>query len=879
MSTPSFTSKSVIALFFGLLASCDGSKAAAGNDGDAVAGASAQSSADAADEGPEALLPPPPETPGPPEDLPSSLWAGQWDCGECRFTIDRNAPEERRQKAELLWEMRRDVAREPVRPNNFRRATDYDAYLENLGEDGRFADLIELEEDDPGEAWTKGLQRLASLSRRFHWVRGEKRSDDADLKRRIFRGIAHYAKGEADNPGQSDSWHRPSFAMPSLAASLYFFFLPEMEAVERGEEPDALTGEVYTQLRRVALQAYTMSDRGDHTDDHPVSPERFRESARWVGANALNYRPIFQVAALFRSPEMMDTAAYVAAHALTPASHNMVESGEAFWNEGITADGLGWGHGRPNYTHYYPFHGIAGTSNGHGAVSIVGELREHGYPRTEEVNPKWVVRLARGSTWLSYKGWSSPMGRGRYTYQVQNNPASAHRSAGLARQILDVFGDSLTEAQAAEMRELAETGGILMDGYPAGHYTGARYFWNNDLWVKKTPDYYFAAAMASSRVDGVESYAWGSFDRLNLFNRDGHYVLLREGDEVNRHKGTWEPTALPGVTARFTPVAELTAKSNYRGFSGLHNFAGGVARGGDGAAGFIFEKDDDTLHPHDPEIYGVTARKGYFVFGRTVVCLGAGITDKRAELGGEVWTTVNHTAWRGELTYGRGARDGPEATVATGGSMEETFVPSVEDGPVWARQDGILYAVLPSQTEGGVKIRAGERETHWDRLANRDIPEEKPDTFEMRINHGEGPTDGRYGYLMYLGGETPGDYLSVPTVEVLHNTPGLQAVRGAGGTRVQAIFYDASAELDTGLWRMRVSHPAVVMAEIENGELVLTVSDPRQDPELGELDVLVELPVRGEAVSSGGAFRGITVPLPGKPMIGSPATVRVDLPE
>lgn len=156
--------------------------------------------------------------------------------------------------------------------------------------------------------------------------------------------VAYYGKREADDPGQVANWHRPAFLVPSCAASIFFFFLPEMEAVEEGWDKDPLESEAYTQLRRLALQVFTQRPRNDHhTELYPLSPERFRETAQWLGANAITYRPIFQVAALFVSPEMMDTVVYVVAGAHEPASHNWVETDMAFWNEGMTSDGLGWG--------------------------------------------------------------------------------------------------------------------------------------------------------------------------------------------------------------------------------------------------------------------------------------------------------------------------------------------------------------------------------------------------------------------------------------------------------------------------------------------------------------------------------------------------------
>lgn len=128
-------------------------------------------------------------------------------------------------------------------------------------------------------------------------------------------------------------------------------------------------------------------------------------------------------------------------------------------------------------------------------------------------------------------------------------PRSNYPSVGLAYQVSDVFGVGLSNAQAGEMDELINASGIMMEGYD-----------------------------------------WENFDKMNLFNTEGHYVIMREGDEYNRHKGAWEISALPRITARFTPLVDLTPRNNYRGFNSLHNFAGGVVCGGNRATAFIYEK-------------------------------------------------------------------------------------------------------------------------------------------------------------------------------------------------------------------------------------------------------------------------------------------------
>ena len=78
-------------------------------------------------------------------------------------------------------------------------------------------------------------------------------------------------------------------------------------------------------------------------DQDIVRVERFRHHVWWVGGNALAYRPLLETAVLMDSIPMVDVIAEVAKRSLSNVSQTTYN--EAFWNEGFTADGAGWGHG------------------------------------------------------------------------------------------------------------------------------------------------------------------------------------------------------------------------------------------------------------------------------------------------------------------------------------------------------------------------------------------------------------------------------------------------------------------------------------------------------------------------------------------------------
>ncbi|MCZ8510978.1 hypothetical protein O9H85_00710 [Paenibacillus filicis] len=247
-----------------------------------------------------------------------------------------------------------------------------------------------------------------------------------------------------------------------------------------------------------------------------------------------------------------------------------------------------------------------------------------------------------------------------------------------------------------------------MDGYPSGYYKGVRYFWNNDDLIKKTNKLYFYVNMASNRCGGVE-FAHTMADKLNLFTADGSYVIARDGDEWAKSKGAWEITSLPGITARHVKTAMLVPETNWSGYNSIHPYAGGVARGENGAAAFIFEKDDERKPDgggvkhlqSNKEIFGLKAYKSYFIMEDTIVCLGAGISDQQPDLGSEIRTTINQTKWATDILYHKSGKSTTETFRTDNKYVHETLkgCESGNDIP-WVKQNGILYAIFPELPPG-----------------------------------------------------------------------------------------------------------------------------------------------------------------------------------
>lgn len=806
--------------------------------------------------------------------IPESYWSSALECNECVHKLVKNTTQEYSNKMQALEDLRRQIAYTPFRTKTYAGYDKCENYILHLKEDGRFEDL----DDSFGDIY-HAILRLTAISESFHWAR-QAALHDENLKNRLFKGIANYCKKEADRKDKGPTrFHSSVFAIPDATTNMFFFFLRDMEAVEQGTTRDPLTLEVYKQLCRCSFQAWTLPLRGDHTDSHPISPERFRNHVWWVGGNALTYRPVFYVAVMLKSVEMIDTLTHVVSHFLTPTSYT--NSHESYWDEGICADGFGWGHGPQAYNRGYPIDGIIS------GLSIIKDLQ--GTPWEKEIqyeDANWLINFIRGISWSQYKDLHAPMqSRHNFAKQTKDNFSNYYLMVEL---LIENFSYLLTVEQLKEMNDLLANKDIhRMNGYPSGYYKGVRYFWNNDDLIKKTDQYYFYVNMASNRCDGVES-AHIMADKLNIFTADGSYVIARDSDEWAASKGAWEITSLPGITARHIETARLVPEVNWSGYNSIHPYAGGVARNDNGAAGFIFEKDnqrkiDGAGVQHldfSKEIFGVKAYKSYFIMEDTIVCLGAGISDNQPDLGSEIWTTINQTKWATDILFHKSGSPSNETFTKDNKRVIVTLKEGESSNDIpWVKQNGILYAVLPEHTSGEVILLAEERQTHWELLnfTNDEAENELSPICQMWVNHGQAPIESMYSYLMYMGDQEPEQFLETNPVRIISNTTGLQAVANENNSIIQAVFYDNEAVCVTDTLNMKVSEPAVVMLEKQGNELFVTVSDPYQNIDLDELIIYLSIPVKGEGVSIENEWSVIPIKVPGKPEIGKPITIAVNV--
>lgn len=668
-------------------------------------------------------------------------------------------------------------------------------------------------------------------------------NEKAALTDKYLKAITHYGKLEISRSNKAPRFHASCFAMPTAAVNIYFAFLKQMDNTESGK--DDQFKEACIILKAVALQCWTQPFRNDETDKNVVQIDRFRSNVWWVGGNALAYRPLLPVAFMYRSIPMIDLISQVSQNGISMTSQNTFT--KAFWTEGFTVDGAGWGHGKQGLVWGYP---IDGTSS---ALAILGGLK--GSPWAKKLtreNTDALLNFFRGSNWYYYDGFILPcLDRGSMLYDIEGKPI---KYLNMLESILNNWKESLTNEEYNELKQLAQeakTYNINMKNFAGGVYDGTRWFFNNDDLIKKNENYHIIVNMASIRCDGLESAA-DFADSYNFFTADGLTLFHKKGDEYRKIMGGWDITAAPGITAR-EGMDKLTPVTNWRGYCSKYNFAGAATNGGENAvAGFIFEKmnasekdnvnDKGSSIKKNPTLYGVKAFKASFMLGDYFVALGAGINNLNPEMDASIRTTIDQTAHENEVTItenGKSHMAGPGV---------QSFMANGK--PVWVTQKNkFSYTILPEFTKNAFFV-CENKKTDWIKMnmtneKNQNLPDSAA-ILRLWVDHGQRVTNGTYGYVVYAGKGIPSQKLPF---HIMRNDSLIQAVESIDHTLIEAVFYKANTQLTKDKISLTASVPCVVLIEDKGKEYAISVTDPTMDASLKQINlvfngknILVDMP-------------------------------------
>ena len=638
-----------------------------------------------------------------------------------------------------------------------------------------------------------------------------------EYRTELIRSLTFYFDYELNR--NDFRWIASAFHMPYLAIKAYFTFFVDMESVEAGHVDDAALVRFNRLCRAVASECFL----------HPIKPHfktivtatQFRHSGGWVGGNFC-YRPLIDCALVCRNPAMIDVVTEVCRRALSVTSYNT--QNESFWQEGLTADGAGWGHTRQNYLYRYVRDGMRGI--------VDNCIRLKGTPWEQEISSEayqplidyigttifYCYNLREYGPTLMAPGRDGMVYRSKGGFQDYNVTALTWR---LRNKLL--LAETGTEC--AQLQEYLD----IIDGRRP-EPVGCRYYFNNDDLIQRREDYFCGINMTSSRTKSHEVVAAASVG--TDFLADGAAFLMNRPGTYNLARGYWTTTAIPGVTARQINYTHNNSNDSWDGTPGLSPFAGGVTDGKIGCCAFEYARAPyPDGNPNNPKLTGVTARKAYFLTEQELVQLVCGVENRTPEIPGTIQTTVDQTEWLETVTYtadsGRPITVSPETVFTCHASRIEVL------------HAGIGYLSL---SPGNWVLSGNKRPARWHEfdLRNRPksgYPAELP-MLELHLNHGRETTAGTGGYLVNFRPGTVEEfarYCAKPPIEILVNTRKLQAVCDRRTACIQAVFYEPG-ELRAGGGTIRVDAPLILM--LHNGTLY--AADPLQAPARKSVRVTLE---------------------------------------
>ncbi len=187
-------------------------------------------------------------------------------------------------------------------------------------------------------------------------------------------------------------------------------------------------------------------------------------------------------------------------------------------------------------------------------------------------------------------------------------------------------------------------------------------------------------------------------------------------------------------------------------------------------------------------------------------------------------TTLNQSLLHGEVISGN----------ADGKTVHDPGTHDLKDVD-WVHHDQTAY-LFPEPAE--VQLENGQRSGFWHEINDqswaRRLGEVHKDVFTLWLGHGVRPGQDGYEYIVVPGIEASEveEYSRRSSIEILSNTPKVQAVRHTGLNISQIIFYEQGKVKLSGDLTLATDKPAMVMVEAFDSEVVkITVSDPNRNQE------------------------------------------------
>jgi chondroitin AC lyase len=398
-------------------------------------------------------------------------------------------------------------------------------------------------------------------------------------------------------------------------------------------------------------------------------------------------------------------------------------------------------------------------------------------------------------------------------------------SVGAAFRLDDVL-EGLAQLEWPRSREFSGFAARLKSAPGVPQLSGNRHFWCSDYMAHQQPSFFTSVRMFSSRTINAELI--NSEGKQSHHLADGCTYIYATGDEYRDIFPVWDWSKIPGTTAEQMDLLQAGDNPRYETDAA---FVGGVSDGSYGAAA-------QKLHRS-----ALSANKFWMMFDDGFAALGSGI---QCDSDRPVVTAVNQCLLRGDV------------------------IAPANANYVW--HDQFAY-IFPDRDK--FKLTHGPQTGRWSDIGTGSDESVMENVFNLWLDHGARPANAAYAYLV-LAGVSAAEAARLargPELEILRNTPALQAVRHKRLALTGIAFWsDSRLESANGSNKLiaAVDRSCLVLLQSKARGVRLAVSNPLNE----ELRVNVTLPgkLAGKGATIDGNTTTVTVDLPSGVAAGSSVT-------
>lgn len=598
---------------------------------------------------------------------------------------------------------------------------------------------------------------------------GNKYFGNEEIKAKIKKSLEYWV---TSGRVECDNWWQQQIGVPTIVADILML------------DPEELTDEVRTVLNAEAAKGSIFNETiTDRITERPVAN---------TGANLTDkLLTSFKIdVATGNEAELYDAIRLLENELRVFKKVRTDEFGED--SDGIKAD--------------YSFHqhvdqiqsGSYGNDFVKGVSKIISAMKGTKYKLSDYALNEFASFLLDGQQWMEYNGYLELTTAGRHI--TRPNAIKGMRQTIL--QAVEALEGNEQLDRYDELMSMKKN--RLIDG---DKFEGNRHFWLSDYMSHNRNGFHAGVKLASSRTKCGEVV--NNENLLGYYLSDGVTTIMQDGDEYYNLMPLWNWNRLPGTT---TPQGGLKNLNDWAEWNGEHlwnwkgnrNFVGGVSDGMYGAAVMDYSRD------------GLDAHKAWFMLDDRMVALGNGINSYTDM---DIYTNINQCVLDGDIIS---SKNGVKTKLN-------------KDAKKFS-SDYILHDGIGYMTDSEVEISAEERENKYAVInlgsAYKDV-DEKNNVFELGINHGIKPSNASYQYSVVFGAneEKMDSLIQNNNVKVLYNDDKIQAVYDEKNKITEAIVWKmGTIEIPGGLTVNANKKCAIIVRELDGGNLEITVSNPTNEP-------------------------------------------------